>query len=440
MNILSLTPGTGGTFYCQNCLRDGQMVRALRRAGHDVTVVPLYLPIMLDADGLQPEEGVFFGGVNVYLQQSIGIFRNTPRWLDKLFDSAWVLRKAAKQEGSTSAAELGPMTYSMLQGRDGKQRKEMDRLLEWLQSQPKPDVVHISNALLLGIAAELGRTLNVAVLCSLQDEDYWIDAMHSPWRERCWNLISEKARDVDLFVAVSDWYANRMAEAARISRDKIRTVHLGTEWVGSEAAPLDFDPPTLGYLSRLNHYQGFTDLVDAYLELRKEPGLERLKLRATGGITSGDHEYVAEMKQKLTDAGAIEDVDILEEFGMKSRREFMRSLDVLSAPSITGEAFGLFIIEAGACGVPVVQPDVGGFREVIEQTGGGLVYDPKQPGALRDSLRGLLLNPDRARALAAQARPIVNERFSSDAMAAKMGAAFEEAVARRSAARATSTR
>lgn len=431
MNILSLTPGTGGTFYCQNCLRDGQMVRALRRAGHDVTVVPLYLPIMLDAEGLQPKEGVFFGGVNVYLQQSLGLFRNTPRWLDKIFDSAWMLRKAATQEGSTSAAELGPMTYSMLQGRDGKQRKELDRLLEWLKEQPQPDVVHISNALLMGIAAELSRELKVPVVCSLQDEDYWVDAMVPPWRERCWNLIAEKARDVDLFVAVSDWYARRMEQAARIPRERIRTVHLGTEWKDVPVAPMDFDPPTIGYLSRLNHHQGFTALVDTFIALKKEPGLERLKLRATGGVTSGDHEYVDQMKAKLAAAGVLEDVDIVENFGKDARREFIRSVDVLCSPSVTGEAFGLFIIEAGACGVPVVEPDVGGFREVIEMTGGGVVYDPADPNALRESLKRVLLDPDHARALGQHARPIVQERFSSDAMAAKIGAVFEEAVARR---------
>jgi len=426
MRILSLTPGTGGTFYCQNCLRDGQMVRALRRRGHDVIVVPLYLPILLDSEGLYDGQRVFFGGVNVFLQQSLGMFRNTPRWLDKIFDSAWMLRQAASREGSTRAADLGPMTYSMLQGRDGRQRKELDRLLEWLRSEPRPDVVHISNALLLGLAGEIKKALGAPIVCSLQDEDTFIDAMGPYWRERCWKIISEKARDVDVFVAVSQWYGDKMAARALIPRERIRTVHLGIEWESVEPATMDFDPPVLGYLSRINHSQGFSALVDAFIELKRDPALKTLRLRATGGVTSGDQDYVKAMLEKLSAAGVVDDVEIVEDFGKAARQAFMRTISVLSCPASDGEAFGLFIIEAGACGVPVVQPDAGAFREVVELTGGGYIYDAADKTALVENLRRLLLNPDEARALGQRARGVVLDRFTSDAMAEKMCAIFAE--------------
>ncbi len=430
MRILSLTPGTGGTFYCQNCLRDGQMVRALRRAGHDVTVVPLYLPIMLDAEELESHTGVFFGGVNVYLQQTMSLFRGTPRWLDRLFDSAWMLRKAASREGSTRAAALGPMTYSMLQGCDGLQRKEFDRLMEWLRTQPQPDVVHISNALLLGVAEEIKHLLGVPIVCSLQDEDSWIDAMDTGWRERCWGIIAEKACCVDKFVAVSDWYADRMSGVMKIPREQISTVYLGTEWKDVPAAALDFNPPTIGYLSRINAPQGFTALLEAFIALKREPGLENLRLRATGGVTSGDGEYVARMMERLQQAGVADDVEIVGEFGRNARQEFLCSLDVLSAPASMGEAFGFFIVEAGACGVPVVQPDAGAFREVVELTGGGIIYDPTDPDALKNNLRRLLTNPDEARALGQRGRVAVAESFGSERMAQRMGEVFTELCAK----------
>lgn len=429
MKILSLTPGTGGTFYCQNCLRDGQMVRALRRQGHDVVVVPLYLPIMLDSEGLYDGQHVFFGGVNVFLQQTVGFFRNTPRWLDKLFDSAWMLRQAASREGSTRAADLGPMTYSMLQGRHGRQRKELERLVDWLRTEPRPDVVHISNALLLGLAGDIKQALGVPVVCSLQDEDTFIDAMGPYWRDRCWKLIAEKARDVDTFVAVSDWYADKMATRAAIPRERIRTVHLGIEWEAFEAAPREPNPPVLGYLSRINHSQGFTALVDAFIALKRDPALKNLRLRATGGVTSGDHDYIKAMRAKLADAGVADDVDIVEDFGKAARQEFMRTINVLSAPAPDGEAFGLFILEAGACGVPVVQPDAGAFREIVELTGGGLVYDAASPDTLVENLRHLLLHPDRARELGLAGQHSVREHFSSEAMAAKMARVFTDVCA-----------
>lgn len=429
MKILSLTPGTGGTFYCQNCLRDGQMVRALRQRGHDVIVLPLYLPILLDAEGVDSDTPVFFGGVNAYLQQTVGLFRHTPRWLDKLLDSDWLLRLAAGREGSTRAADLGPMTYSMLQGRDGRQRKELERLMAWLKSEPAPDIVHISNALLLGVASEIKRELGVTVVCSLQDEDTFIDAMLPVWRARCWKLMSEKARDVDQFVAVSDWYSEKMSERLQVERDRIRTVYLGTEWENVAPAPMSFDPPVLGYLSRISHGQGFSALVDAFVELKRDPALENLKLRVTGGVTSGGHDYLAAQMAILRAAGVAEDVEIVEDFSKAARQEFVRSLSVLSAPAPEGEAFGLFIIEAGACGVPVVQPEAGAFGEVVRATGGGVVYEHDDEGALVRELKGLLLDPARARALGAKGRESVMARFTSTAMAEGMADAFGDAAA-----------
>lgn len=434
MRILSLTPGTGGTFYCENCLRDGQMVRALRRQGHDVIVVPLYLPILLDAEGLAGDSGVFFGGVNVYLQQRTGLFRKTPRWLDRVFDSAWVLKKAAAREGSTRAADLGPMTFSMLQGRDGRQRKELERLLEWVKELPRPDVVHISNALLLGVAGEIRSALGARVVCSLQDEDTWVDAMDVPWRERCWSLMAEKARDADAFVSVSRWFADRMAERLQVPSERMHVVPLGIECDPSGPAPLPFDPPAIGFLSRIHETQGFTALVDAFIELKRRPGLEGLRLRATGGVTSGDARYVRDQMRKLDAAGMRDAVDIVGEFDRAARREFIRSVTVVSAPAPQGEAFGMFILEAGACGVPVVQPDAGAFREVVEMTGGGLVYDPADPAGLVEALERVLLNPDLARELGRTGHETVCRRFSSDAMAANMASVLSRVVSGEQAA------
>lgn len=429
MRILHLTPGTGGTFYCPNCVRDGLLVRALRRRGHDVMIVPLYLPVSIDAEGLADDAPVFFGGVNVYLQQQFSFFRKTPRWLDRIFDSAWALRRAAAKEGSTSAAELGPMTYSMLRGRDGRQRKELDRLLAWLKDQPRPEVIHLSNALLLGVAPEIQETLNAPVVCTLQDEDTWIDAMEPRWKQRCWDLLAEKARGVHAFVSVSHWYAGQMSSRTGIPRDRIAVVPLGIEPEGSDPASLACDPPVLGYLSRISEAQGFGRLVEAFITLRQDPQLHNLRLRATGGVTAGDRTFVSAMRRKLAQAGAGGDVEIIENFGKAARRKFLHSITALSVPSSCGEAFGLFILEAGGCGVPVVQPDVGAFREVIDMTGGGLTYDPTDENALPETLKRVLLNPEYARSLGAAAHASVLSRFTSDAMAEKMMSVYERVVA-----------
>src|SRR5574340_1735754 len=116
MKIVWIIPGSGDSFYCENCLRDLAMAQALRKAGHDVLGVPLYLPPLGKAPRLLGLTPIFFGGLNVYLQQKLALFRRTPRFLDRLLDSPMLLRWASRFAGRTSPEELARTTLSMLQG------------------------------------------------------------------------------------------------------------------------------------------------------------------------------------------------------------------------------------------------------------------------------------------------------------------------------------
>ena len=423
MKVVHIVPGSGGTFYCQNCMRDAALVQALRRQKIDVVMMPMYLPMFTDGDPVQENTPVFFGGINVWLQQQFKLFRKTPRWLDRLFDSKWMLRRAAQMEGTTSAAGLGPMTLSMLEGADGNQRKEVARLVEWLKEHEQPDLIHISNALLIGLAADIKAALDVPVVCSLQDEDGWLDQIVPPHDEACWKAISERCGDVDRFVAVSHWYADRMSERLKIARDRIDVVHIGIDLNGYEQASLDLNPPVIGFLSRMNESLGLGRLVDAFIELRKSQpdkknmgaGSACLKLRATGGMVGTDCDYVEALRKKLTAHGLENDVEFIEDFSREQRLAFLKSLSVLCVPVERGEAFGTYILEALAAGVPVVQPPAGAFPELIEATGGGIITDD-----LVETLRNLLCDPQELRRLGKIGRESVLEKFNVETMAEKM--------------------
>jgi len=424
MRIVHIVPGSGGTFYCQNCLRDVALVKALRELGHDVVVVPMYLPLFVDDQEVVGDAPVFFGGVNAYLQQQFALFRKTPRWLDRLLDSKWVLKRAAAREGSTRAAELGEMTLSMLRGADGRQRKEVDRLIAWMRDLERPDLVHVSNALLLGVARELKLALEVPVVCSLQDEEGWLDATGAPHAAQCWAALTDNARSVDAFVAVSHWYARRMTERLRIPADRIAVVPLGIE-VGDASPPSSScEPPVIGFLSRLAEAQGLDVLVDAFIELKQGRGWEDLRLHATGGVTPADKRFVDALHVRLTRHGVIDDVEFVPSFGKHERHHFLQSTSILSVPSRCPEAFGMFILEAWAHGVPVVQPRVGAFAEVVEAGGGGVVYNPSSDGALADALEELLRDPDRASALGAQGHRSLVERYTVERTAREMAAIY----------------
>ncbi|MCC6697342.1 MAG: glycosyltransferase family 4 protein [Candidatus Hydrogenedentes bacterium] len=418
MKVVHIIPGSGGTFYCQNCIRDVALVRAMRKQGHDVMVVPMYLPFGADSRGISEHVPVFFGGINVYLQQKFKLFRKTPHWLDRILDARWFLRQAAKREGTTEAAGLGPMTLSMLHGVKGYQEKEVVRLVAWLREQEKPDAVHLSNSLLLGLAGELKRALSVPVICTLQDEESWLDHIEPPYDRLCWEAMSASAEVVDAFIVVSRWYASEMAKRMPLAPEKIRVVPLGIDLEGREAAPHPPEPPVLGYLSKMTPSLGLGVLVDAFIALKNNPALRTLKFRATGGALGADVHYVAELKAKLDTHGMAGDAEFLDSFDAAQRREFLRSLSVLSVPALQGEAFGMFVLEAMAAGVPAVQPNIGAFPEVIEATGGGVVYDATKKDALVSTLEALLLDPAHAQDLGRRGREAVFSRYGIDRMAA----------------------
>lgn len=413
MRLVHLTAGTG-SFFCGTCLRDHALVKALRRLGHDALMVPLYLPLVLDDYGSRGESPLFFGGINVYLQQKSAFFRHTPQWLDKLLDSPALLHQAGRKAGMTNPRELGEMTLSMIEGERGHQAKELDKLVAWLVEQ-KPDVVCLSNSLLIGFARRVREELRVPIICSLQGEDAFLDSLPEPYRERCWRLVQERAADVDRFVAPSRYYNALMQERLRLAPEKIVVIYNGIDLEGfaPAAAPPEF--PTVGFLARMCVDKGLDTLVEAFIKLA--PRVPHVRLKIGGTQTDADRAFVNDLSDRLEQAGIANAVKFLPNLTHAEKQQFLRGLTVLSVPTRCGEAFGLFVIESLASGVPVAQPDNGAFPELIELTGGGVLYAQGDANSLADALEKLLLDAAHAAELGRYGRQIVNARFTSDAMA-----------------------
>jgi len=413
MRLVHLTAGTG-SFFCGTCLRDHALVKALRRLGHDALIVPLYLPLVLDDSDNREDSPLFFGGINVYLQQKSAFFRRTPQWLDKLLDSPALLRQAGRKAGMTNPRELGEMTLSMIEGEHGHQAKELDKLVAWLVEQ-KPDVVCLSNSLLIGVARRVREALRVPIICSLQGEDAFLDFLPDPYRVRCWQLVQERAADVARFVAPSRYYKALMQERLRLAPEKIVVIYNGIDLDGfaPAAAPPEF--PTVGFLARMSPDKGLDTLVEAFIKLA--PRVPHARLKIGGSRTDADRAFVNDLTGRLEQAGIANPVKFLPNLTHAEKQQFLRGLTVVSVPTQRGEAFGLFVIESLASGVPVAQPNSGAFPELIELTGGGVLYAQSDASSLADVLEKLLLDPAHAAELGRCGREIVNARFTSDAMA-----------------------
>jgi glycosyltransferase involved in cell wall biosynthesis len=392
MKIIHVIPGSGGSFYCGNCLRDSKYFDGLKKMGHDVVKVPMYLPLFSDEHDIS-DVPVFYGAISIYLKQLFPFFRKAPDWFDRLLNSKPMLKLAASMAGSTRAKGLEDMTISMLEGEKGNQNEELEKMADWMRDHFKPDVVHLSNALLLGLAKTLKEKLHAPLVCTLQDEDTWVDVMTDINRQKVWDLMSENAEHIDRFISVSHYFKKVALDRMRISSGKIATIHIGVDPEDYQYMNSTDKKRTIGFISRMCHENGLDILVDAFLMLKRQPGYDDVQLIITGGHTGDDREFLKMVHKKVNESGFKESVTFHKEFEGAGRKEFFKKTSLISVPVRNGEAFGIYIAEALASGIPVLQPALGAFPEILEMTGGGIIYGENIPLNLLSAMKRLLDDP-----------------------------------------------
>lgn len=422
MKIIFLTPGTG-SYYCGVCMRDNAIAREMIRQGHEALLVPMYLPLTLDEQSASSNVPVFYGGISVYLKQ-FWLFRHTPRWLDKFFNARPFMRFAARQAGMTGGQDLGGITISMLRGEDGNQARELDDLVRWIAVE-RPDVVWLSTALLAGLARRIKLELGIPVFCSLQGEDTFLDELTEPSRTEAWNTLADRARDLACVVSPSTWYADLMGHRMQLAPRQLRIIPNGINLEGYAPGVPD-EPPVIGFLARFIPGKGLGLVVDAFLELKRRGRFPQACLRCIGAMTAGDERYVQALQKKIADAGHTAEVEFRPNVSREEKIAGLQTLTLLTTPTTYGESFGLFLIEAMAAGVPVVQPRTAAFPEIVEQTGGGILFDEITPGGLVDAWESLLGDPARARELGRRGRASVEAGYSIERLASSLLALAQE--------------
>ena len=409
MKILSITAGAAG-MYCGSCSRDNALAVELLARGHDVTLLPLYTPTRPDEANVSRDR-VLFGGISIYLQQYVALFRKTPRFLDRLWDSPGVIRAFASRSLSTDPKLLGDLMISMLEGDRGVLRKEFEKLLEWVAEEPAPDVINLPNSLLIGLAQPLREALKRPVCCTLQGEDLFLEELIEPYRTRALDLIHRKVADVDAFIAVSDYYVPVMAKLLGIP-GPIPVVPLGINLTGYERRRRADDVYRVGYFARVAPEKGLHLLADAYQRFRRLTGEARIRLEAAGYLGRAQAPYLADVMRRLEAAGLAGEFTYHGAVDRDGKLAFLGSLDVLSVPATYDEPKGVFLLEAMASGVPVVQPRRGAFTEIVEKTGGGVLVAPDDPKALADGLYGLWQDRAKADALGESGFHGVRQHYS----------------------------
>lgn len=406
--------------YCGSCLRDNALAGALLKRGHEVLLLPLYTPTRTDEANLSYPR-VFFGGASVYLQQHMAFFRHSPWFLDRLWDSRLFLNFISGRAVQNSPQLLGELTVSVLQGESGKQKKEVEKLLHWVQQQGRFDVVSLPNVLLSGLAGPLKKRLDAPLICTMQGEDLFLNRLPQTQRQEAFDRIQRNAVHVDRFIAVSRFYANFMSGFLRIPSDRILVVPLG---VNTHDYRPDSRQPSetfrIGYLARVAPEKGLHLLGEAYRYLRSQGKLPRARLEVAGYLGPEYRSYLKQVETQMSDAGLSGEFHYRGALDRAGKISFLQNLDVLSVPATYDEPKGLFLLEAMASGVPVVQPRRGAFPEMIETTRGGILVEPDSAESLAQGIYSLFEDRRLAQALSRNGLEGVRRHYTAELMADRL--------------------
>jgi glycosyltransferase involved in cell wall biosynthesis len=415
MRIVHITAGAGGRL-CGSCLHDNTLVRSLRARGCDAILLPAYVPTTTDEENVA-EPRIVMGGVNVWLQENVAFFRHTPWFLDRILDSPRLLGWLSSRTGEMRPADLGPLTVSSLQGERGHQRKEIEKLCQLLDHELRPDVVHLSNALLLGMARRIRETTGAGIACSLSGEDIFIEKIPEPAYSQIRDLLRERARDVDRFVALNQFFADFMAHYLAVPRERIAVIPHGIDSAGFPAAaraPTAGPRFVIGSLARACPEKGLDLLVQALPLVREK---HDVTLRAAGAVVDAERDYIARCRKTAGELGVAEQITWLGQVDRAGKLALLDSIDLFAMPTVFPEAKGIPVVEAMAAGVPVVAPAHGAFPELLDDEQAGRLHAPGDVADLASVIIDVLDDAEARQRMATHGHALARGRHLADHMA-----------------------
>lgn len=420
LKILFIIPGSGDSFYCGNCFRDNLQASALRKAGHDVIIMPLYLP--LRHESFQADTPLFFPATTYYTEQKFFKNGKMPGWLKNITGSGAMLNLASSLSGTTSAEGMEDMTLSMITGNDPVFDRQVQELVTWIKNREIPDVIHLSSSLLIGIAKAIREQVDIPIVCSLQDEEVWIDSLNKKDADTAWKGITENIRHIDRFITTSLFYKEIATE--KIPRiNGIDVIYPGVD-THKYASPDYPEKPVIGFFYRMNRANGLDILAEAFIRLKKKNTIPGLRLKIGGGYTSKDKRFLKKIKDLLEPYR--EEVEINDNYSLDAHTHFYKDISVISVPITFDEGVGLYLCEAFAAGRPAVEPSTGSFPEIVDE--GGILYSPNTSEALAEALEKILTDKDFYTRSKEKTLELSATRYNENVLAGKLIQTYESVI------------
>ncbi len=419
MKIIYIASGAAN-MYCGSCMHDNALAAGMKAAGEDVSLFPLYTPMRLDEESVG-ERQIFYGGIKAYLMQKYPRPFLGRDLLLRVAGSQALLRLMPHFDIGSAVDPVAnaELTISMLKGETGNQRELLQEFVQWIKSTYQPDVIHVTNALLIGVVREFKRAFQVPVTCGLHGEDIFLEGMPQVYQDEALAIIRERATDVDRFLAISTYYGEMFSKWVGLDRSKIDVVWPGIALNDYRNIPAEktAHPLTIGFLARFVPEKGLHLLVDAFIRLYRSGEFPELRLIAGGYVSRAYKTYIDGIRKTIKDNNLEDRIKLLGTLERADKLNFFRQIDVFSVPAPYREPKGISILEAMASGVPVVQPDHGAYPEWVNASLGGLLHRPNDITDLSEKLAMLLRDVDLRKRLGQQGRERVFEKFSSERMA-----------------------
>jgi glycosyltransferase involved in cell wall biosynthesis len=420
MKILFIIPGSGDSFYCGNCFRDNLQADALRKVGHDVIIMPIYLP--LRQKSFQANTPLFFPATTYYIEQKFFRNKQMPQWLQRIIGSDAMLKLASSLSGTTSAEGMEEMTLSMITGNDPAFEKNVQAIVDWIRDFEQPDIIHLSSTLLLGIAKTLRKYFTIPIVCSVQDEEVWIDTLKEKDAHIAWQGIRENIGYVDKFVTTSKFYRDILRKRVpQITQVEVIYPGIDRAKYVSENYP---ENPTIGFFYRMNRLNGLDILAEAFVLLKKRNNIPNLKLRIGGGYTGFDNFFLKQVRKTLSPYK--KDVTIDESYSLEEHLAFFGKISLISVPIRFDEGVGLYLCEAFAAGRPAVEPETGSFPEIVGDA--GVLYQPNDAQSLANALEKLLTDKELYNRSAEESKRLSLNRYDEKIAANKLETIYNDVI------------
>jgi glycosyltransferase involved in cell wall biosynthesis len=168
--------------------------------------------------------------------------------------------------------------------------------------------------------------------------------------------------------------------------------------------------------------------VDAFIEMKKQDLIPGLTLNVCGGFTGIDKPFISKQLKKIREQKLEKFVRIFPDFQGDKKLEFFSKVDIISVPVRKYDGYGLYLLEANAAGIPVVQPATGAFPEIVERTKGGIIYSPDTVSELASSLHKLLKDKELISSLGEAGRKNVRQELSLDRMSAGLSEVYNKTI------------